>query len=238
MSKEKSIVVGLVEDEKEDAKYFKWLLEDLQGIKISRVEIYRSGEDAIEKHDREISVFLIDYELGKGISGVQTLQALRKLNPHAKFIILTNNTYKIPDILDALDAGAVSYLRKREDKFHLAQAIQDACDGRWSTYTSVIKELIDHLRDEHRHKKQPSPILNEPLTNQEQKLLHLMGAAKTNEEIAKILAISTDKLKRNLLPSLYLRLNIITDEDAQTARMKAVIKALKAGAISLNDIDK
>lgn len=252
-----TIVVGIVEDNKDDAKFFERLLKDCQQFKVSRLETFRSGEACLEKlaYINDIDILLMDYDLGRGMmSGVECIKRLfaSERTKHIKAIILTNEEYAPEQIVEALDAGATAFLRKKTDKFALESAIRDAYYGRWTTYTSVITDLIEHLKNQHR----VSVRLTAPNTKQisalEREIIKKIAEGKSNEVVFEevkqkfekyldsqtnsLKPFSEDALKRILLPNLYKTFGIDTEKDPQS-RMKLVVKALRCGIIRVEELE-
>lgn len=234
----KPIAVGLVEDNSDDIKYFEWLLKDSHLITINRFVIYRSGEACCENFTGGIDVLLMDYNLGRGMNGVETLRRVKVRYPKVSVIILTGEDYEPPQIIEALEAGATAYLRKKEDKSKVEQAIRDAAEGRWATYTHVIKDLIEHLKDEHRRRTRlPAGKVNR-LTGEEATVLRKLASGKSNDEIAEEMGVSRDTIKRKHLPKLYEAFDLTTDDgEGIRARMLLVKKALKCGVLRVEDLE-
>jgi DNA-binding NarL/FixJ family response regulator len=237
MKKEKIINVGLVEDNKADLKFYMTLLRELPGIVIHDMKAVCSGEEAIDRFDKDLDVVLMDYHLGKGMNGIQAMQEIKKKYPHVQVVILTGGDYEVTEIVTALEAGATAYLRKRDDKFRLEQTIRDAAEGRWTTYTSVITELIEHLKEIYSQRSRPIPPTGERLSIQERSVLIAIAEAKSNDEIATALGMSTDKLKRDILPSIYHKLGLKTEDgEGNSTRLKAVVRGFQVGILKTTDI--
>lgn len=237
MSTSPEILVGLVEDNSDDIKYFEWLLKDLRDIKITRVEMYRSGEECLERFNTNIQVLLMDYNLGRGISGVETLRRLKKKYNRVRVVILTGEDFEPPQIVEALTSGATGFLRKREDKFRLEQVIRDANEDRINTSTYVFTDLVEYLKDEHR-RRSTLPNSTVRLTWQEMILLKQVASGKNNEEIAAETDLSAEKIRRQLLPELYRKLGIPTgDGEGVNARIRLIGKAFQLGLLRQDDLD-
>ena len=81
------------------------------------------GADAILRYlDNDIDIVVLDIKMPK-ISGVDTLQIIRKINPKAKVIIITGNPTQ--DVRNqSIDLGAINFLTKPFPLRSLIQIIQ------------------------------------------------------------------------------------------------------------------
>lgn len=100
-----------------------------------RVEIAASGEQALERL-KQVSPDLVLLDINMtGISGFETLKALRQRDKYVSVIFLSarNDTY---DIIAGLDAGADDYVCKPYDPHELLARVRAQLR---------IKDLTDHL---------------------------------------------------------------------------------------------
>ncbi|MGQ9806071.1 MAG: response regulator [Chlorobiales bacterium] len=251
-----TIVIGIVEDNKDDAKFFERLLKDCRQFKVGRFDYFQSGEACLEQmaFSNDIDVLLMDYNLGKGMmSGVECIRQLvaSERTKHVKAIILTNEEYAPEQIVEALEAGAIGFLRKKSDKFALESAIRDAYYGRWTTYTSVLTDLIEYLKHKHRLSTRAVPnAVN--LSALEREIIKNIAEGKSNEVISEAVKqkfgkyrdpqtntlkpFSEDALKRTVLPNIYKSFGIDTEKDPQS-RIKLAIKALRCGVVRIEELD-
>jgi len=180
-----------------------------------------SGEEALQQIERWLpDVVVVDLLLPGGMDGIETLRRIHHLYPAIHMVALTSS----PDaekVLAALHAGALGYVRKDALPETLLNAIRAAARGQSTLDVSVtgavIKELTSYVRPE------------DPLTEREREVLHLLAQGRTNPEIAESLAISNETVKTHVTKVLAkLRLS---------HRLQAVVYALKHGLISLDEID-
>ncbi|OOF48154.1 response regulator [Rodentibacter trehalosifermentans] len=131
----------------------------------------------------------------KGLSGLDTLKALRAEGVDARIIILTVSDAK-NDIFALIDAGADGYLLKDTEPDTLLEQIKDIAQGRVVLSDSIKDLLIE--RKEHRE-----PM--DDLTDREKGILSLIATGLSNKQIAGQLFISEETVKvhiRNLLRKL------------------------------------
>lgn len=131
----------------------------------------------------------------KGLSGLDTLKALRNEKIDARIIILTVSDAK-SDIFSLIDAGADGYLLKDTEPDTLLSQIKQIANG-----AVILSDSIKNLLLE-RHASQ-DPIHS--LTDREMDVLQLIATGLSNKQIAGQLFISEETVKvhiRNLLRKL------------------------------------
>ncbi|PJG83247.1 response regulator [Caviibacterium pharyngocola] len=131
----------------------------------------------------------------KGLSGLDTLKALRAENVDARIVILTVSDAK-NDIFTLIDAGADGYLLKDTEPDILLAQIKRIAQGE-VVLSDSIKDLILERRPEQ------DPIYS--LTDRETDVLRLIATGLSNKQIAAQLFISEETVKvhiRNLLRKL------------------------------------
>lgn len=166
-----------------------------------------SGEEAVEmfkKHHPDIT--LMDLRL-PGMSGLEALRAIRRIDPHAKSIVLT--TYEgDEDIHQALAAGALGYIIKGMSHETLVDALRKVRSGLRFLPPPIVRSLADRTP-------------NSDLSPREREVLSLMVHGKSNKEIANELGITEATVKCHV-SVILLRLGV-------TDRTQAVIAALQRG---------
>ncbi|ARD40744.1 nitrate/nitrite response regulator protein NarP [Edwardsiella ictaluri] len=157
-----------------------------------------NGSEAIALAGRsQPDLILLDLNM-KGLSGLDTLKALRSEGIDARIIILTVSDAR-SDVYALVDAGADSYLLKDSEPEALLAQIRQAAEGRSvfsesvSAYLSTRSEIADPLAD---------------LTERELDVLQEVARGMSNKQIAAQLHISEETVKvhiRNLLRKLNVR---------------------------------
>ncbi|MGA3047065.1 MAG: response regulator transcription factor [Terracidiphilus sp.] len=170
-----------------------------------------SGEEAVKLHAQHgPDITLMDLRL-PGISGVETIRAIRSQSPKARFIVLT--TYEgDEDIYQAMEAGASGYLVKGMPQEMLINAVKKVHTGGRYLPPPVSQALTSRTRDSN-------------LSNREREVLRLLANGKSNREIAGQLGITEATVKCHV-SVILMRLNA-------SDRTQAVVTALQRGLIHI-----
>lgn len=154
-----------------------------------------NGNDGISLAlKEEPDLIILDLNM-KGLSGLDTLKALRAEGVDACIVILTVSDAK-NDIFALIDAGADGYLLKDTEPEVLLSQLKLIANGE-----VVLSESIRNLLLE-RHSSQ-NPL--DSLTEREMGVLQLIATGLSNKQIAGKLFISEETVKvhiRNLLRKL------------------------------------
>ena len=131
----------------------------------------------------------------KGLSGLDTLKALRAEGVDARIVILTVSDAK-NDIFTLIDAGADGYLLKDTEPDTLLSQLKRIAQGE-----VILSDSIKNLL--HERQSSQEPIYS--LTDREMDVLRLIATGLSNKQIAGQLFISEETVKvhiRNLLRKL------------------------------------
>ena len=157
-----------------------------------------SGSEAIALASRaQPDVILLDLNM-KGLSGLDTLKALRNEGIDARIIILTVSDSR-SDVYALVDAGADGYLLKDSEPETLLSQIHQAARGK-NVFSDIICEYLASRSE-----------LTDPfadLTERELDVLQEVARGLSNKQIASQLHISEETVKvhiRNLLRKLNVR---------------------------------
>jgi len=145
-------------------------------VGLSVVGSVQSGEEALAFLARcPVDVVLLDLHMD-GISGIDTLIAIQRLNPPPDVIALSSFE---PDeeICRAVEAGAKGYLRKDNSSIEIVEAIHAVHSGD-GYFPQWIKERISE------RKLQPS------LSPRELEILEMVAKGLTNKEIGRAIQVS------------------------------------------------
>ncbi|EJF29675.1 MULTISPECIES: nitrate/nitrite response regulator protein NarP [Enterobacteriaceae] len=160
-----------------------------------------SGAEAISLANRlSPDLILLDLNM-KGLSGLDTLNALRRDGISARVVILTVSDAR-SDIFTLIDAGADGYLLKDSDPEVLLQDIHRCLTGE-KAFSEQVREYITN-RGSERQSSDPFAIL----TERELDVLSEVARGLSNKQIASGLHISEETVKvhiRNLLRKLQVR---------------------------------
>ncbi|WGE31282.1 MULTISPECIES: response regulator [Actinobacillus] len=144
--------------------------------------------------DTNPDLIILDLNM-KGISGLDTLRALRKHGIDSRIIVLTVSDEQ-SDIFALMDAGVDGYLLKDSDTAELVENIRKAARGETVLSESVKQHLL-----ERRPENDPLSVL----TDRERDVLQWIATGMSNKQIASQLFISEETVKvhiRNLLRKL------------------------------------
>lgn len=157
-----------------------------------------NGTEALaEARQQEPDVILLDMNM-KGMSGLDTLKALRHEGINSRILALTVSDAQ-SDIFAMVDAGADGYLLKDSEPEILLGQILQASQGE-----KVFSESVARYLANRQHSADPL----RQLTERERDVLQEVARGLSNKEIAAILHISEETVKvhiRNLLRKLDVR---------------------------------
>jgi two-component system NarL family response regulator len=155
-------------------------------------------------------VTLLDLRM-PGLTGPETITAIRKLAPEANIIVVT--TYDSDeDVFRAVQAGARGYLLKDTFAEGMLEAIRNVHAGRRLIDPAVAARLMDRL--------------NEPsLTAREMEVLELVARGMTNREIGAALSVGEETVKAHL-KHVFVKLGA-------SDRTEAALIAVQRGLIRL-----
>jgi two-component system, NarL family, response regulator len=142
------------------------------------------GMQALELYtERQPDVTLVDLRMSP-MDGVETITALRELDPSARTILLT--TYDTEeDIYRGLKAGAASYLLKEVGLNDLVDTILAVHAGEKRIPARIAAKLAEHMA-------KPA------LTPRQLDTLRLVVAGRSNQEIAERLNITEGTVKAHV----------------------------------------
>jgi two-component system nitrate/nitrite response regulator NarP len=157
-----------------------------------------NGTEALAlAHQYDLDLILLDLNM-KGLSGLNTLQALREEEITAKIVILTVSDS--PADIDALvKAGADGYLLKDSEPEELIDQLHAALSGK-VVYSDIVSQ---HIRD-----RAENPSLLDSLTERELEILSKVALGYRNKKIADVLFISESTVKvhmKSLLKKLQVK---------------------------------
>lgn len=154
-----------------------------------------TGIEGIEIAVREgPDLIILDLNM-KGLSGLDTLKALRKESVDSRICILTVSDAR-NDIYTLIDEGADGYLLKDTDPMLLLEQLEQIVKGEMALSDEVRQALVE---------RRAGDDLIQNLTNRELDVLSLVSQGLSNKQVANDLGISEETVKvhiRNLLRKL------------------------------------
>jgi DNA-binding NarL/FixJ family response regulator len=133
------------------------------------------------------------------LDGIETTRQLSEHHPGVAVVVLT--TYADDaSIIDALEAGARSYLTKNADRADIAQTLRSATTGLSVIDPAVKATLLKAAAA--RRRRRPERMfpgeLPDGLTQREAEILSMMAQGMTNPDIAAELYLSTHTVKTHI----------------------------------------
>ena len=169
------------------------------------------GLEAVEQFKTlKPDIVLMDLQMPK-MGGVDAIEAIRKLTPTARIIVLTTYNGDV-QALRAMKAGASAYLLKSSLRKNLVDIIREVHAGRRRLTPEVAESIAIHAIDD-------------DLSMREIEVLRLVALGNPNKQIARTLSLSEETVKTHL-KSIFSKLGVAD-------RTHAVTVALKRGFISL-----
>jgi NarL family two-component system response regulator LiaR len=159
------------------------------------------------------------------LDGIEVTRQIKALYPETAILILTahdNDQF----IYNLLEAGAAGYLLKSVRSQELVDAVRALHAGESVLHPAIARKVLNYFASPSgRDKKQGR---SESLTQREQDILKLVTKGFTNKEIADELSLSARTVQRHL-ESIFNKLQV-------GSRTEAVVRALKEGWVTLNDV--
>ncbi|HTW81970.1 MAG TPA: response regulator transcription factor [Terracidiphilus sp.] len=170
-----------------------------------------SGEEALELlRTTTADVVLLDLRM-PGMSGIDTLHALRRSKANTRAIILTSFETD-EDIYRAVQAGAQGYLLKDSRQAEMVEAIRAVHSGKRYFPRDIAARLAERM-------------MRTELTPREVEVLQMLARGLTNKEIGNALEISGNTV-RNHVNSIIEKLEVSDrTEAATTAILRGIIEA-------------
>jgi len=201
------MTVYLVDDHPFVREGLKTYLNTQKGIEV--VGEAGNGEQALrEIKEKQPDVVIVDLHL-PGMDGVQLTRELKKISLNLQVIILSSFSND-QEVIDAIDAGALSYLMKDSPPEKLKEAIYAAGEGEPVLHPRIARKLMKRVTRQE--------TLDEPLTSREREVLSQLVNGYSNKEIGERLFIS-DKTVKTHVSNILRKLNV---KDRTQAAIKAI----------------
>jgi two-component system, NarL family, response regulator len=148
-----------------------------------------------------------------GMSGVETLLAIKRAGYRARVIILTSFETD-EDIYRAVQAGAQGYLLKDTSLKEMVEAIQTV----HSAKRYIPREIASRLAER---------MMRSDLTPRELEILKMLSKGLTNKQIGHALGISDNTVKNHV--------NSIIEKLEVSDRTEAATTAIQRGLITIEE---
>tara|TARA_A100000171_G_C2138979_1_gene152948 strand:+ start:1186 stop:1818 length:633 start_codon:yes stop_codon:yes gene_type:complete len=210
MEKLHNIKICIVEDDALILKSLQQVLNNAEGYTVTGT--FFSAEAALENLiDHHPHVLLLDIDL-PGISGIEAIPKLRKIQPELNIVMLTVHE-ESQLVFSALREGAVGYLVKGSNSKFLLEGIRDVFEGGAPMSPSIARQVIASFK----------PEKKSVLSERETEVLIKLSNGNNNKQIAEDLFVSPNTIKAHI-KNIYKKLHV-------NSRAEAVSKAMKKGWI-------
>ena len=175
---------------------------------------------ALKEHQPDVLV--ADLGLPDG-HGVKVIEEAKNLFPSIEILVVTMFNDE-ESVVTALEAGASSYLLKKQAFEELADAVISTLHGESSISPEIARYLIKRFK-KHEQNEQHVPSATNPLTARENEVLNFIAKGYSYDEIAEAFSLSTNTVRAHIR-NIYRKL-------AVSSRSEAVFEAAHLGFISL-----
>lgn len=170
---------------------------------VPEIEVIGEAENGAEAVTKALSegpdVILMDL-LMPIKSGVEAIRDLQAAGCKSRIVVLTSSSDdKL--VLEAVRAGALSYLLKTSSAPQVATAVLRAAGGQSVLDDLVQRSLLGHFQTQHESE------LWEQLTERELDVLKSLASGKNNQEIADFLGIGVKTVKTHI-SSIFIKLEV------------------------------
>jgi len=159
------------------------------------------------------------------LDGIEVTRQIKALYPATAILILTahdNDQF----IYNLLEAGAAGYLLKSVRSQELVDAVRALHAGESVLHPAIARKVLNYFASPSGRDKKHGR--SETLTQRELDILKMVTKGLSNKEIANELSLSARTVQRHL-ESIFIKLQV-------GSRTEAVVRALREGWITLNDV--
>ncbi len=197
------------------------ILEAEQDLKV--VAEAGDGEEAITMiSSLKPDVAIVDIAMPK-LDGIEVTKKIKECCPATAVLILT--AYDDDQfIFRLLEAGAAGYLLKSVRSQELVEAVRALNQGESVLHPAVARKVLDYFASGKIREQDPLEILSQ----REMEIIKLVTMGLSNKDIADQLFLSIRTVQHHL-GSIFSKLGV-------GSRTDAVIRALKEGWVTLDDV--
>ncbi len=184
------------------------------------------GEEAVRLATELVpNVVIMDISMPK-INGLEATRQIKAKCPGIAILVLTVHDDS-EHILGILEAGAAGYLAKSVFGEQVINAVRGVVAGETVLSRSVSQQVIKHAL---RHITKPIALdAGEKITRRELEILRLAAIGMSNKDMSQRLELS-ERTVKGYLAEVFSKLNV-------GSRTEAVITALRAGILTLDDLN-
>jgi len=183
------------------------------------------GEEAVRlAGSSRPNVAIIDVAMPR-VDGIEATKQIKALYPNVAVLILS--AYDDDEfVFSLMEAGAAGYLLKSVRGRELVEAVRQVHAGESALHPAIARKLLNRfvLAPADKGRQKPQDVLSA----REMEVLKLAATGLTNQDIAKELCLS--------LRTVQAHLGHIFNKLQVGSRTEAVLRALKEGWITLDDV--
>lgn len=201
-----TILVGIIEDEKEIREGLQHLLNGSEGFTCPDAAAFENARSAIASIPQlKLDVVLTDIHLPDG-SGIDCVAQLKQKCPHIQFLMCTSFE-DTEFVFKALRAGATGYLTKTTQPSKLLDAINEVYKGGSPMSSHIARKVVSCF-----HETEKNTEL-EKLSAREREILDFLAQGLRYKEIADRLFVSTETVRTHIR-NIYHKLQVNSRTEA------------------------
>ncbi|MFC1894234.1 response regulator [Chloroflexota bacterium] len=183
------------------------------------------GEEAVRlAGERKPDVAIVDIAMPK-VDGIEATRQIKSLYPSISILILS--AYDDDQfVFSLLEAGAAGYLLKNVRGRELVEAVRAVYAGESALHPSIARKVLNRFVPASSKPKAEAHI--EVLSDRELEVMQLAAQGASNQDIADRLYLSIRTVQAHLA-HIFNKLQV-------GSRTEAVVRALKEGWVTLDDI--
>jgi DNA-binding NarL/FixJ family response regulator len=176
---------------------------------------------AVQSQQPDLAVIDVRMPPGHRDEGLRAAIEIRRRWPAVALLVLSQFVEeRYASELLAADTRAIGYLLKGRvaDVGEFIDAVRRVASGGTALDPEVVRQLLARSRQTDQLGR---------LTSREREVLALMAEGQSNTSIAETLIVSTGTVEKRVA-SIFIKLDLLADDDQYNRRVKAVVQYLKS----------